>query len=95
MTMVLPSCALAEYLLAAVETILDKLTAVTVLVVALGGRCAFGSLTRAVDLAHHKTAEDNLVEGGIGTAYCCQHTHLRILKGITYEPGTCRDAPTT
>jgi hypothetical protein len=76
MTMVLPSCALAEYLLAAVETILDKLTAVVVLVSARDTRRMFGSLTRAVDLAHHKTAEDNLVEGSIGTAYCCQHTHF-------------------
>jgi hypothetical protein len=50
MTMVLPSCAFAEYLLAAVATILDKLTAVVGLVNVLGSFCVFGHLTRAVDL---------------------------------------------
>lgn len=82
MTMVLPSCTFAEYLLAAVATILDKLTAVAVLVNAVGRRCVFGSLTRAVDFGHHKTAENDLVEGGIGTAYCCQHTTCAISMGI-------------
>jgi len=76
MTMVLPSWALEECLLAAVATILDRLTAIAVLVDALERHCLFGSLTRAVDLGHHEASENDLVEGGIGTAYCCQHTHL-------------------
>jgi hypothetical protein len=74
MTMVLPSCAFAEYLLAAVATILDRLTAVMKLVNAFGRLRAFGGLTRAVDLGHHEASENNLVEGGIGTAYRRQHT---------------------
>jgi hypothetical protein len=73
--MVLPSCAFAECLLAAVATILDRLTAIAELVSAIGMH-AFGSLTRAVDLGHHEASQDHLVEGGIGTAYCCQHKHL-------------------
>jgi hypothetical protein len=74
MTMVLPSCALAEYLLAAVAQILDKLTAVVGLVKAVAVYRAVGNLTRAVDLGHHEASQDRLVEGGIGAAYNCQHT---------------------
>jgi hypothetical protein len=80
MTMVLPSCVLAECLLAAVATILDKLTAVAVLVYALSRYFEFGSLTRAVDLRHHKASENDLVEGGIGTACSCQHTGFARLQ---------------
>ena len=68
MTMVLPSCAFAEYLLAAVATILDKLTAIVGLVNVLRSFCTFGRLTRAVDLGHHEASQNSLVEGCIGTA---------------------------
>jgi hypothetical protein len=53
-----------------------------------------GSLTRAVDLGHHEASQNRLVEGGIGTAYDCQHTHARKFALKTYGPGTCTDAPT-
>jgi hypothetical protein len=76
MTMVLPSCALAEYLLAAVATIFDRLTAIVRSVNALDRLRAFGRLTRTVDLGHHEASENNLVEGGIGTACRCQHTQV-------------------
>ena len=94
MTMVLPSCALAEYLLAAVATILDKLTAVAVLVHVSSAVRAFECLTRAVDLGHHEASQHRLVEGGIGTAWRSQHTQPAQSDGDTYEPGTCTDAPT-
>jgi hypothetical protein len=94
MTMVLPSCAFEECLLAAVATIFDRLTAIAQLVGASKGMRAIGSLTRAVDLGHHEASQNRLVEGGIGTAYCCQHTHARKFASRTYGPGTCTDAPT-
>lgn len=94
MTMVLPSCALAEYLLAAVATILDKLTAAVGSVCACAVRCEAGVLTRAVGLGHHEASQDRLVEGGIGAAYCCQRTRCAESVRDTYEPGTCKDAPT-
>jgi hypothetical protein len=73
--MVFPSCAFAEcFLLAAVATILDKLTAVAGLVNALEKSVEFGGLTRTVDLGHHQAAENDLVEGCVGSAYCSQHT---------------------
>lgn len=55
---------------------------------------------RAVDLGHHKTAEDNLVEGRIGTACVAVSppipTRVRALlfMGMTYGQGTCTDEPT-
>jgi hypothetical protein len=54
----------------------------------------FGRLTRAVHLGHHETSEDDLVEGGIGTA--CPLLAPKCAKSdrITYGPGTCTDAPT-
>lgn len=47
--------------------ILDKLTAILVLV-CVRGRIGVGRLTRTVDLGHHEPAEDDLVEGGLGAA---------------------------
>jgi hypothetical protein len=77
MTMVLPACALEECLLAAVATIFDRLTAIAELVIAITRTRAFGGLTWAVDLGHHEASQNNLVEGGIGTACFCQHTTRR------------------
>jgi hypothetical protein len=71
MTTVLPSCAFAVCLVAVLATILERETAMAGLVTRFGRFCVLGRLTRAVDLGHHKTAEDHLVEGGIGTACRC------------------------
>lgn len=96
MTMVFPSWAFAEYLLAAVATILDKLTATIQLVDVSSASGRWSRLTRAVDLGHHKASENDLVEGGIGTACKASvHNLCAYSDRLTYEPGTCTDAPTT
>lgn len=66
--MVLPSCALGFCLLAAVAMILDRLTAIPVLVCVSRSHW-IGRLTRTVDLGHHEPAEDNLVEGSLSAAW--------------------------
>ena len=68
MTIVFPLCASPDCLLAAVATILDKLTAVIVLVNP-PYHLVFKSLTRTVDLGHHEPSKDGLVERGVGTTW--------------------------
>ena len=68
MTIVFPLCASPDCLLAAVATILDKLTAVFVLVNP-PYRLMFKGLTRAVDLGHHESSKDGLVERGVGATW--------------------------
>jgi hypothetical protein len=95
MTMVLPSCAFAECLLAAVATILDKLTAAKELAFPPLLYVVTENLTRAVDLGHHEPSEDDLVELGVGAAcYFAVSYHHPITSRFTYEPRTCRGAPT-
>ena len=84
MTMVLPSWAFGDCLLAAVATIFDRLTAIHMSVDPYAKPRVVGQLTRAIDLRHHEPSEDGLVEGSIGTAWLnllSAHTARAARKG--------------